>query len=203
MIQTKLLILRKTPYRETNLIVSGISPECGRLDLVLRGALTSGKKKFPAAGLFRIIQAEFNEKAEKILHEGTGNLITVYSTELVREFDSIALHTENYMTACKFAPELLAASRPMLAAPEAFQAAQWFFRNLAEGKKAEPALSLACLAVVNELGELPQLSGRSGEFVEKLLSCVRSDSELPADIPESYWKKLTDWRHVVCRKYFS
>ena len=45
--ETVCLILRHTPFQESSLIVSGISPDAGRLDFLLKGARGLGKKKFP------------------------------------------------------------------------------------------------------------------------------------------------------------
>ena len=45
--KTTYIILRKIPFQDSSLIVSGLSPEFGRLDFLLRGARGTGAKKFP------------------------------------------------------------------------------------------------------------------------------------------------------------
>ena len=45
--KTFYIILRKIPYQESSLIVSGLSPDFGRLDFLLKGARGTGAKKFP------------------------------------------------------------------------------------------------------------------------------------------------------------
>ena len=36
--KTRYMILRKTPFRDTSLVVAGVSADYGRLDFVLKGA---------------------------------------------------------------------------------------------------------------------------------------------------------------------
>ena len=57
--KTTYIILRKIPFQDSSLIVSGLSPEFGRLDFLLRGARGTGAKKFPYAELFRELAIEF------------------------------------------------------------------------------------------------------------------------------------------------
>ena len=57
--KTRYMILRKTPFRDTSLVVAGISAEHGRLDFVLKGARAIGKKQFPTADVFREFLLEF------------------------------------------------------------------------------------------------------------------------------------------------
>ena len=92
--ETVCLVLRHTPYQESSLIVSGISPDAGRLDFLLKGARGLGKKKFPELGLFREVSLKYRPP------ERSSTLFSVREIELRTVFDSIANHTENYLTAC-------------------------------------------------------------------------------------------------------
>ena len=57
--KTAYIILRKIPFQESGLIVSGLSPEFGRLDFLLKGVRDTGAKKFLYAELFRELSIEF------------------------------------------------------------------------------------------------------------------------------------------------
>ena len=46
LVTTNLIVLRKTPYMETSLIISGLSPDFGKLDLLAKGELKISSKKF-------------------------------------------------------------------------------------------------------------------------------------------------------------
>lgn len=195
MSETDYIVLRKTPFRESSLIVSGISPEYGRLDFIMRAA-TSGKSgRFAIAGLFRELHVEFKPKSEDL-----SVLLSAGKIELVTNYDSIAENIPGYLAACELSPVLLANTAPMVAAPETYRALQLFLRSIQNGKKPEPYLSLVYLTLLAESGELPPQEGRAGDFLLNLLSGVASGGDIPAEIPQSYWEKLAEWRKVVCRK---
>ena len=50
---TPVIVLSKTPYRESSLIVVGISPDYGKLSLVCNGAQKIGGTNFVTVDLFR------------------------------------------------------------------------------------------------------------------------------------------------------
>ena len=85
--KTTYIILRKIPFQDSSLIVSGLSPEFGRLDFLLRGARGTGAKKFPYAELFRELAIEFRPPK---LHS-PGTMCNLTSHELIASFDSIAV----------------------------------------------------------------------------------------------------------------
>ena len=83
MISTQIIVLAKQPYRENALLLSGLSPDYGKLNLVANGAQQLSEKKFPAADLFRELDVEFNE-------EGASDLFTAKQLELATAFDALA-----------------------------------------------------------------------------------------------------------------
>ena len=111
--KTTYIILRKIPFQDSSLIVSGLSPEFGRLDFLLRGARGTGAKKFPYAELFRELTIEFRPPK---LHS-PGTMCNLTSHELIASFDSIALRIENYLRMCAYAAFLLKHTKPMLEIP--------------------------------------------------------------------------------------
>ena len=86
--QTDYIILRKIPFQESSLVVSGISPDYGRLDFLLKGARSAGGKKFPYAGLFRELQVEFQD------NRSGSSLLYMKTHEPVTGFDAVNLCAE-------------------------------------------------------------------------------------------------------------
>ena len=58
---TPLIVLSKSPYRESSLIVVGISPDYGKLQLVCNGAQKISGKEYVQVDLFRELSVEFTE----------------------------------------------------------------------------------------------------------------------------------------------
>ena len=192
--ETDYIILRKTPFRESSLIVSGITPEYGRLDFILRGGASIKNKAFHAAGLFRELHVEFKTKGDDF-----NGLQPAVKTELITNYDSIAENIPGYFAACELSPMLLANTAPLIPIPETYKAVKYFFGAVLRGEKPEPYESLVWLMLLYESGELPPQDGRAGEFLVSLLERVSHGDAMPPNIPQSYWEKLADWRKVVCR----
>ncbi|UKI33313.1 MAG: recombination protein O N-terminal domain-containing protein [Lentisphaeria bacterium] len=60
-VSTQLIVLSKQSYRESSLLLAGLSPDCGRLSLVANGAQKLSAKNFPAVDLFRELEVEFDD----------------------------------------------------------------------------------------------------------------------------------------------
>ena len=194
--ETDYIILRKTPFRESSLIVSGITPEFGRLDFIMRGYSSGKSGKFSVAGLFRELHIEFKTKRDDF-----SGLLSAGKIELVTNYDSIAENISGYLSACNLSPMLLANTAPMIPVPETYKALKLFLNSIQKGNSPEPYESLVWLMLLYESGELPVQEDRAGDFLNRLLSNVASGGDIPDEIPQSYWEKLVEWRKVVCRKF--
>ncbi len=100
--QTKIIILRKTQYKENSLIVSGITPEFGKLDFIINSAK---KTKFPIVDMFRELDISFK-------HDD-GRFQKIYKTELVNNYDSIVQSYEVFEKYCELSKFILKHSFPM------------------------------------------------------------------------------------------
>ncbi len=193
MTSTELIVLRKTPYKESSLIISGLSPDYGRLDFMIRGARKFSKKKFPSVDLFREIHVEFQKRKD--------GLQTLYNTELVTHFDAIASIPDNYMKACQLAAFVLKNSKPMMNANDFYKAVKNAFDALSKGPLTLPWIDLPKLVYFRENGLLPEaLDGHranaSKEEQKKLLQDIIDFAVGQREKPEfsrGYWKKLSDW----------
>ena len=177
------IILRHSPFQESGLLLSGISPERGRLDFIVRGAKSQGKKKFPVAGLFREMRIEYR------MNHGN-SFPNLKSMELTACFDEIAVHTGHYLSACSLAKFLLDNTRPMLDASEIYTAFRLLLSRYAEGRELIERAVLLKTAFLSGNGMLPEPDNRAGEeLLETLFSASQGMTDIPV-FPQDYWEKL-------------
>jgi len=198
---TELLVLRKTPYRETSLIVCGLSPDDGRFDFVLKGGQGPGKNKFPALDLFREVRAEFQPAA-------ADRMPTVYEVEPLESFDQVANDPQNYLLACELGAFALDNSSPDLPCPELYGALKHLLAVLCGYSQMERTpvqmRLLLRLAYLNENGLLPEAFSddpRKDELQQRLmailLEAAQGEMPLPA-LPDAYWLQLEGWTRQLC-----
>lgn len=94
-VTTNFLVLRKTAYSESSLIVAGISPEHGQLHFMVRGGRRIGRRESPIADLFRVLNIVFRPKP--------GRLASWSNAELQHDFTSVATNYAAFQTACRIA----------------------------------------------------------------------------------------------------
>lgn len=184
--KTRYMILRKTPFRDTSLVVAGISADHGRLDFVLKGARAIGKKQFPTADVFREFHLEFrpSRRAE--------SMPTPVSMDLAAAHDGIAQSMDCYLAACAFAAETLRRAQPMLEMPLAWQAFSVMLTRMERTLSPEVPLMLARLAVLREHGFLSGVVPFP-EIVAPLFRCaVDADASMP-DIDEAALNRISAW----------
>ncbi len=198
MIKTKIIVLKKLPYRESSLIINGLSPDFGRLDLLAKGALKENKGKFPAIDLFQELKIEFN-------HNHNSTMQTIFAAELLAEYSSIAKDLNRFvcgMTLCKL---VLFNSHPGVPAPLTYTALNNAARQLAAPGATDnswtPLQTITVIKAVylHENGLLPnhfsdteQLDRQQREFMQALLDAALNSAPLPQSPPE-YWEKLNNW----------
>ncbi len=188
--QTPYIILRKTPYMESSLIVSGISPEYGRLDFILRGALKGGKKKFPFAVLFRELTVECR------LPDGDSTLGTLQSQEPLYCHDSVALHTETYFAACEYAAFLLKNTRCAVPVPRSYQAFSCMLKKAAETGKANPWIPYAKLVFLHENGFV-SVPPEKEKILDMVFRFAEGGTVVPPPFNERYQKDFIIWIHAL------
>ena len=184
--KTRYMILRKTPFRDTSLVVAGISAEHGRLDFVLKGARAIGKKQFPTADVFREFLLEFrpSRRAE--------SMPTAVSLDLTAAHDGIAQSMDCYLAACSFAAETLRRAQPMLEMPLAWQAFSVMLTRMEQTLSPQIPLMLARLAVLREHG---LLSGAVPfpELAAPLFRCAIDAAAPWPDPDETTLNRIDSW----------
>jgi len=184
--KTRYMILRKTPFRDTSLVVAGISADHGRLDFVLKGARAIGKKQFPTADVFREFLLEFRPSRR------ADSMPSLVSLDFTAAHDGIAQSMDCYLAACAFASETLRRAQPMLEMPLAWQAFSVMLTRMERTLSPEIPLMLARLAVLREHGFL---SGAVPypELVTPLFRCA-VDAEAPWPEPdETALNRIIGW----------
>ncbi len=197
-IETEFIVLKKLPYKETSLIIHGLSPEFGRLDLMARGALKNSSGKFPVIDLFQELKVEFKNSKNSSLH-------TIYEAELIKEHSAIALDLDCFVGGMKISTLILKNSHPGIPAPLTYAALINAIRNLAGetpmGKRWSFEQSLAALKAVHlhENGLLPEhfseaesLNKQQADFITKLLKNAIAGNVMP-ECTAGYWTKLDNW----------
>ena len=190
--KTRYMILRKTPFRDTSLVVAGISADHGRLDFVLKGARAIGKKQFPTADVFREFLIEFrpSRRAE--------SMPTLISMDLTASHDGIAQSIDCYLAACSFAAETLRRAQPMLEMPLSWQAFSVMLTRMERTSSPKIPLMLARLAVLREHGMLSDVMPYP-DLLPRFFRCaVDADAPWP-EIDETALNRIDGWIETRCR----
>lgn len=199
MIKTQLMVLKKLKYKETSLIVHGLSPEFGRLDLLAKGALKNSSGKFPAIDMFQVLNVEFKSSEDASLH-------VIYEAELLKAHPNIASNLDCFVSGMKISTLILRNSHPGIPAPQTYAALLHAIGNLAgessgaKGWSFEQSIAALKAVHLHENGLLPEsfdnmdksLDKRQAQFISKLLKSAISGNALPK-CDEGYWKKLDNW----------
>ena len=193
---TQFLVLEKRPYRESALIVRGVSPEYGRASFVIHGAQKIGEKSTPVADLYRELNIEFKD-------DRPGDLHTADRVELLNDFSALAEKQINFKMAVKIGNFLLRNLPENLPQPYTYDAAASVYRNLAAPDDDEFRWSLVQCAVVlkcaylYENGLLPEGgTPEQNDFLENLVASGIDGSPLPGCRPE-YWNSLNNWMNSL------
>lgn len=195
MLKTDYIILRKTPFQESSLIVNGLSPDYGRLDFLLKGACGTGAKKFPYAGLFRELAIEFRETG------GGSNLFYMKSHEPKACYDAIANHPENYLKACDYARFLLKHTHSMLELPLTYRSLTVLLRRLAGPVDGIFPVAAAKLVFLQESGFVPEAGAedpKRASALESILEYALTEDSPAPPFSEDYRKQLIQWTDALC-----
>ena len=107
------LVLRLTPFRETDVVVHLLTAEGGALPLLARGARRSVKRFGGALDYFCLLTAEVRPS-----RQGMGTLLGV---ELVKAFDGVRNDVDRYYAGCHFLEIVRRGAKEGDPSPELFQ----------------------------------------------------------------------------------
>ena len=196
--KTSVIILRKTPYKETSLIVSSLSPYYGRLDFILKGELKITKKKIPTVDLFRELEIEYKDRDVELISPSTMDLLNSY--------DDISLYPKYFATACKIAIFLLKNTYSGIPCKNSYSSIKNILSKLSTNTEILYPETLIKLEYLNENGLLPYSHTNSenlkfskqNKLIELLLKYSKGEIDTLPDLSKEYWKRFNDWIINLC-----
>ena len=195
-VATDFLVLRKTAYGETSLIVAGITPDRGQVHLMLKGARRLGKRSFPALDLFRLVRVCY--------HEGKGEIHTPRDVSPVADYGAVARHPGLYRATGELVRFVLANVQAGVEHPLVFAAARVLLSRFAEAETDDAALvdpAHVCLELAY-LWEGGWLAGgedeRTARQCEQLLAMAGGGPVLP--LRAEVWRRLRQWTADLLRQ---
>ena len=200
-VECEFLVLRKTPYSESSLVVAGIAPEQGLLQFLVRGARKVGRRSFPSVDVFRTLRVQFRA--------GRSSLLSWHTAELAVDYARVARDITAFNAAAWLARFALANVMPNSAHERFFGAMCVALQRLATGQGegcrgeqlALAARVCACLVYLDEAGLLPAFAddARSAHQCAVLLAAGAGERTLPVVGPET-WQALFEWTSSMLRQ---
>ena len=188
--RTTVIILRKTLFRESDIMATAVSPDCGKMELVCYGAQSVSGKKFPVLDCFNELEIGF-----EFSENGPSKLL---DAELITSFAPIADRLDIYKLSGKIAGFVLKNSAPELPMAIVYDTLRHVLGNLALNAANGSALwsPEACgavikLACLQENGLLPEFEDPNvSAFFDAVIEAGLEGAPLP-QCDADYWKRLT------------
>lgn len=206
-IETRFLVLRKTPYSETSLVVAGLSPDHGQLHFLVRGARRLGPRAFPALDLFHLLRVTYAPPLK-------GTLCSWRAADLEVAYGDVAQSTATYTAAGWLARFALLNSTGEAGMPRFFTAVTVALDRLAQAATDPLAdRSAACSAAVvgtvliflDENGLLADYRNRPAQRARRdLILDMAAGRQAPPKLDPDDWQRLRQWsvklaEHNDCR----
>lgn len=183
------IVLDKLPYRESSLLLRGVSPDYGRISFVLHGAQTA---KRPVADLYRELEIEFEDR------EKVQEMYTARKAEILTDFTPLAEHRKSFLMAGKIGAFLLGNMPVGTAQPYTYDSLRSTLANLVLAGSGQEWSLVQCSVVIKtaflyENGMLPEGADTAqNEFLENLVASGIDNSPLP-ECPEKYYEAVNSW----------
>lgn len=194
--ETQFLILKRTPYREGDWILAGISPDYGKISVIIRNGRKAEDGMYPEADIFREFDMEYSMPENSEL----GN---VRSLELIADASGVADDPEAFRFAGAIASFALANSAPEAGLPLSYDVLRNILLDCAQGKEnrvwsREEASALLKLTWLTENGLLPD-PGKNADFLENVIDCGVNGDAMPETRP-GYWRDLGNYLNSLIKQ---
>ena len=201
--QSEFIVLRKTPYRENALVLSGISPDFGKLEVIAYGAAGSSKpNSFPVADIYRVLSVTLKDND---LEQGKNGLLAAKDIELIEDFPDLPRNLENLKFIGKIGGFLLRNTVFESPLPLVYDALRSLLRILSNNEvwsQREAAIVIK-LTFLYENGLLPEPENMSAEaagkvmmLYEKIIECAVDAEPLPK-LSAEYYLQLDSYLNML------
>ena len=203
-ISTNIIVLKKTAYQESSLIISSISAEYGKIDFVVKGARKITKKEQPIVDIFRELSVEYRESKN--------GLNTPLSLDLLKEYDKIGLHPDIFVGISQIALFLRKNSYPHVPCNRVYSAFKNLLEKSTDGSIDAFDLILLKLVFLHENGLLPehfetaidslhQLTAeemQQRKFLNRLILYAEGKNQNISKLSPEYKNKFSEWVTNLC-----
>ena len=201
--QSEFIVLRKTPYRENALVLSGISPDFGKLEVIAYGAAGSSKpNSFPVADIYRVLSVTLKDND---LEQGKNGLLAAKDIELIEDFPDLPRKLDNLKFIGKIGGFLLRNTVFESPLPLVYDALRSLLRILSNNEvwsQREAAIVIK-LTFLYENGLLPEPENMSAEaagkvmmLYEKIIECAVDTEPLPK-LSVEYYLQLDSYLNML------
>ena len=201
--QSEFIVLRKTPYRENALVLSGISPDFGKLEVIAYGAAGSSKpNSFPVADIYRVLSVTLKDSD---LEQGKNGLLAAKDIELIEDFPDLPRKLDNLKFIGKIGGFLLRNTVFESPLPLVYDALRSLLRILSNNEvwsQREAAIVIK-LTFLYENGLLPEPENMSAEaagkvmmLYEKIIECAVDAEPLPK-LSVEYYLQLDSYLNML------
>jgi recombinational DNA repair protein (RecF pathway) len=184
------IVLRKTAYSETSLIIAVLTPSQGQMSFMLKGARRSGKRAFVEVDLFRHVSISYRPSSRSELH-------TARTAECLTAFDVVATEPAHFRLMSCLARLILDHSHAGAPIPQVYAGLLGTLQRLQRDRDAPsvPLLLANTLLLLADEGLLPDYSA-DPETEAKLRGLMQLPLSPEAPIPpyaDHDWSALKEW----------
>jgi recombinational DNA repair protein (RecF pathway) len=197
--KTTIIVLKKTLYQESSIIISSISPDYGKLDFLLRGEKRITKKRFPSVDLFRELNIEYKEKNSR--------LYTPIEMELINTYDQIAYNPKFFTEICQVSLFILKNTETNIQYNNLYRTLKNILHSSTENNPFTYPETVIKFIYLYENGLLPyELVHTEPESPDKRQKLIKSildyslgkKQNLPV-LNKNYWQKFSSWVDELCK----
>ena len=191
------LVLKKTVYSETSLIINTLTSDKGRQSFLIKGALRNRKSKNSFVDLFRYLQIVYKPSHSSELH-------AVREVDCIDSFYTISSNQQNFKIAIWLCQFILVNTEVDNSVPNLFQALKIAFHRLSQsGVITTIPIKLGiCFIALSDHGLLPDFpdNKRYQLEVDRMMEfSLNIDIDVP-DYPQESWGDLWQWMREFIRR---
>ncbi|MDD4818485.1 MAG: recombination protein O N-terminal domain-containing protein [Victivallaceae bacterium] len=187
----EMIVLRRTPYRETDVIIAGLSPDFGKLELIAYRAAKPGSG-MSALDLFCRVNVAFRPANRD------GGLGTLTEAETTEDYADLAKSQDNLQFAARIGRFLLRNSAENSPLPLSFDTLGNILSALCGRivwSRVQCAVMLKLVFLYENgllpgLDSMPEVERRKVEAVYERLTECAVGGDAPPDFSEKYWTGL-------------